>query len=204
MSRTIIIAGLATLASLMPASAMAQQSQGYQFIQAIKDQKGDDVTKMLSRPGSDVLINSHDGSTGEGALHIVVKRDDATYLNFLLSHDGIDPDLRDRQGVTPLSLAVGNGENDMVDILLNNSWHKANPNAANNSGETPLIVAVHHRNAQAVSLLLKANADPDATDHLAGLSARDYAKQDTRSPAIAKMLEAAPKRTHAAVAGPKL
>jgi ankyrin repeat protein len=199
-----MIASLATALFLMTApAAQAQQSEGYKFLQAVKDQKGDDVTKMLSKPGSNTLINARDYSTGEGALHIVVKRGDATYLKFLLSQDATDPNLRDNQGVTALALAIGNGENDLVDILLNNAWHKADPNVANNSGETPLIVAVHHRNAAAVNLLLKANADPDETDHLAGLSARDYAKQDSRSPVILKMLDAAPKHTRAAVAGPK-
>jgi uncharacterized protein len=198
-----IFTSLAAILLLMGGAAVqAQQSEGYKFLQAIKDQKGDDVTKMLSKPGN-TLINSRDYSTGEGALHLVVKRGDSTYLRFLLSQDGIDPNLRDDQGVTPLALAVGNGENELVDILLNNSWHKADPNVSNNSGETPLIIAVHHRNPEAVNLLLKANADPDETDHLAGLSARDYAKQDGRSPMILKMIEAAPKHSRAAVAGPK-
>jgi uncharacterized protein len=199
-----IFASVATILFLVSApAAQAQQSEGYKFLQAVKDAKGDDVTKMLQKPGSNTLINARDYSTGEGALHLVVKRGDATYLNFLLSRDGIDPNLRDNQGTTALALAVGNGEDDLADLLLNNTWHKANPNIANNSGETPLIIAVHHRNADAVNLLLKAGADPDETDHLAGLSARDYAKQDARSPIILKMLEGAPKQKRAAVAGPK-
>ena len=42
--------------------------------------------------------------------------------------------------------------------------------------------------------LLAAGADPDIADNVAGLSARDYASQDARNTAIAKVLADVPKR----------
>ena len=81
---------------------------------------------------------------------------------------------------------------------------KANTNLANASGETPLIIAVHRRDADMVRLLLAAGADPDQTDTLAGKSARDYAALDTRSTAISRQFADAPRKIKRSVAGPRL
>lgn len=188
------------LASATATVAPAQQmSAGYQFLKAVRDAKGDDVMKMLSTPGSTV-INSRDYSSGEGALHIVVARGDSTYLRFLLQ-SGADPNIRDNKGVTPLMLAANTGQEDMVELLLAG---KANPNLANASGETPLIRATQRRDLAMMRVLLAHGADPDQTDTLAGMSARDYAARDTRTPALAKLLAETPKQATRAVAGPRL
>ena len=197
-------AALLSLALSLPSIASAQNySESYKFLQAVRDAKNDDVKEMLSKPGTTVL-NTHDYSTGEGALHIVVKRGDSAYLIFFLSQDGVDPNIRDNQGVTPLELAARLGESSLADTLLNNAFHKANPNVADDNGQTPLIIAVQHRNIELVRMLLKAGADPDQSDHLAGMSARDYARQDSRTPALLKLIEDAPKKHSSAVAGPRL
>ncbi|HEX8388596.1 MAG TPA: ankyrin repeat domain-containing protein, partial [Sphingomonas sp.] len=77
-------------------------------------------------------------------------------------------------------------------------------NLANGSGETPLILAVQRRDLAAARTLLGLGADPDQTDNVAGMSARDYARRDARNPALLKLLEEAPKRGRKAAAGPKL
>jgi hypothetical protein len=50
-------------------------------------------------------------------------------------------------------------------------------------------VAVQQRQLPVVRLLLDAGADPDKPDSAAGLSARDYAKRDTRARQILQMIE---------------
>ena len=52
-------------------------------------------------------------------------------------------------------------------------------------------------------MLLKSGANPERSDSVAGYSALDYARQDGRSSAILKLIEAqqAAKKT---IAGPKL
>lgn len=181
----------------VPATAQ-QQSDSYKFLSAVKDAKGNDVIAMLDKPGSSI-INARTQETGEGALHIVVKRADMTYLRFLLQK-GADPNLRDRQGTTPMLLAVRQGQADMIPVL---AAARANANLGDQSGVTPLILATQLRSIDMVRLLIAAKADPDQSDRVAGQSARDYAANDPRNAAIAKLYAAIPKQTRAAVSGPK-
>ena len=184
---------------LTPSAVNAQnQSEGYKFLNAVRESKNNDVLEMLGRPGSSI-VNSRDVTTGEGALHIVIKRGDETYLRFLLQK-GADANLRDGKGNTPLLLAVTLGQTDMIPIL---TAAGANPNLANSAGETPLIRAVQRRDIAMIRVLLNENADPDQADIIAGMSARDYAKQDGRNVVVTKLLADAPKKTRKAVAGPK-
>lgn len=193
----LLAAAFLLSASAIPAAAQ-QQSQSYKFLEAVKAGKGDEVIAMLDRPGQRI-IDARDVTTGEGALHIVIKRGDEAYLRYLLSR-GADPNLRDGRGETPMLIAVQFGQNTLVDVLI---LGKANVNLGNSSGETPLIRAVQKRDLPLVRTLLAAGADPDQTDNVAGRSARDYSKIDGRAPAIAKLIDEKPKRAPRAVAGPK-
>lgn len=183
-------------AAATPAAAQ-QRSASYRFLDAVRQSKGNEVQSMLNEPGSSV-INTRDISSGEGALHIVVKRGDNTYLRFLLAK-GADPNLRDGKGNTPLLVAANLAQPLLVESLIAG---KADVNLANESGETPLILAVQRRDLGMARLLLAAGADPDRGDVIAGMSARDYARQDTRSPALAKLLAEAPRKARRAVSGP--
>jgi ankyrin repeat protein len=76
----------------------------------------------------------------------------------------------------------------------------------NRRGETALILAVQAKNAAMVRLLVRRGASPDKADHIAGMSARDYAKRDDRSGQLVALLEAkadAPKREFGPTFGPE-
>ena len=181
-----VVAGLvlpATTGIVAPA-AMAQFSDSYNFLKAVKDRKGEEAEKFLAEPGT-VIINTRDGTTGETALHLVIQRRDSTWLGYLLQK-GANPNLADKKGTTPLMLATQLGYVDGIDWLVRKN---AQVDQTNRSGETALILAVQLRNAEAVRALLKAGANPDKTDSRAGYSARDYAKQDGRASAIAAIIE---------------
>ncbi|MEH3122768.1 MAG: ankyrin repeat domain-containing protein [Sphingomonas phyllosphaerae] len=195
----LIIALLAAppIAAPTPAAAQ-QQSQSYKFLEAVRKGDGNAVIGMLDQPGQ-TIINARDITTGEGAIHIVVKRGDAAYLRYLLAK-GADPNLRDGQGETAMMLAVQANQPDLIQIL---AASKANANLGNNGGETPIIRAVQRRDLGLVRAVLAAGGNPDQTDHIAGMSARDYARRDTRSTAILKVLEETPAKPQRAVAGPK-
>ena len=194
--RSALLLALAALAA--PAGAQFQ-SDSAKFLDAVRQSKGDDVIAMVEKPGSRI-VDTRDAKNGEGALHIVVRRGDASYLAYLLGR-GADPNLRDDKGQSPLLLAASLGQEGMVDPLLK---AHANPNLANSGGETPLILAVQRRDLPMARALVAGGANPDQRDVIAGLSARDYAQRDARDPALARLLDETPAKPKAAVAGPKL
>lgn len=204
MVRVMGAAGAALL-MLAAAPASAQQfSDSYNFLQAIRETDGAKVNKYLEDKTLRI-VNTKDRQTGEGALHIIVKRNDSTYLRVLLQQDDINANLQDGRGNTPLLIAAERGWDEGVSILIK---YGANVNMANSSGETPLIRAVQVHDINVVRTLLDAGANPDRTDNVTGKSARDYARDETRYPQIAKLLADAPKGSKgggaAGPAGPKL
>ncbi len=165
------------LALVMVASgAQAQNfSKGYKFLESVRNNEMSDVNNTLSEPGNQI-INTHDISTGDTALHILVARRDTPWINYFLAR-GADPNAKNNKGETPLVTAANIGYAEGMELLLNSG---ARPDESNGTGETPLISAVHRRDVGMVRLLLKAGANPDRSDS-AGRTARDYAKQEDRS-----------------------
>ncbi len=181
-----LLGALLALAALSPTVALAQFSDNYNFLKAVKDRDGDKATKLLEKPGSTV-INSRDVTTGENALHIVVARRDSTWVNFLLAK-GANPNLADNDGNTPLMDAVQVRFEDAVQSLIARG---AQVDKSNDSGETPLIRAVQLRDVGLVRLLVTNGANVDKRDSIAGMSARDYGKRDSRTPGLLEALDAA-------------
>jgi hypothetical protein len=187
------------LALAVPSLTAAQFSDSYNFLKAVKDRDGAEATKFVSKPGS-IIIDTHDQSSGETALHIVTRDRDTTWLRFLLSK-GAKPDTRDKSGETPLLIAARLNYEDGAELLL---AARASVDLANNAGETALIRAVENGNYTLAKLLLLEGADPDKPDHIAGLSARDYAKRDSRNPNLVKLLADTPAAKPKPKQGPSL
>lgn len=176
------------LAVLGTSVASAQFSNSYNFLKAVRERDGQKATDLLNQPGS-TIVNTRDITSGETALHIVVERRDATWIGFLLQR-GADPNIRRKDGMTPLLLATNLRYVDGAEILLGK---KARVDETNNSGETPLIRAVQLRDLAMVRLLLKNGANPDIPDTIAGRSARDYASDDPRAAPILEAIQNAGK-----------
>jgi ankyrin repeat protein len=175
----------AFILALVATPLVAQSfSDGYNFLKAVRARDGNSAERILSNPSS-TAINARDPSNGEGALHILVRGRDLTWLGFMLSR-GARPDAQSNDGTTPLILAAQLGWIEGAAQLL---ARRANPNLGNRSGETPLIVAVQRRDIQMVRLLLGQHANPNQTDNLSGNSAIDYARQDPRAAQILRELE---------------
>ena len=175
----------AAMLAIAAAPAIAQFSESFNFLKAVRERDGAKVTQIVSNPGS-TAINARDSGSGEGALHMLARSRDMSWLGFLLAR-GARPDLQDNQGNTALMVAAQIGWVEGAEALL---ARRANVNLPNNRGETPLILAVQRRDVAMVRLLMGRGADPNRTDSLAGFSALDYARRDSRSAQIVRLLEA--------------
>ncbi len=192
-------AGLALAGVAAPVMAQGLgTSPGYSFLKAVKDRDGTKVQEALDKPGTTVASARDDN--GDTALHIVVKRRDIAWVRYMLAK-GAPMDARDRQGNTPLLDAAQIGFVEGLQQLLDVG---AAVDLANNRGETPLIIATQQHDIASVRALIGHGADPRETDHVAGMSALDYAKRDGRSDVIVKVLEEAKPVVKKKVSGPTL
>lgn len=179
-----LMAGLGAMALAFGVPAAAQNySEGYEFLQAVKERDGTLATEMLRKPGTTV-INARDVSSGETGLHLVTRQRNVTWIRFL-SQEGANPNIADKTGATPLMLATQLGFNEGAEALIKAG---AQVDVSNSTGETPLITAVHNRNLELIEILLKAGADPDRTDN-SGRSARVYAQAGRADPRVLATLE---------------
>jgi uncharacterized protein len=187
---------LAMLLVAAPAAAQMSMSSG-DFVAAVRDRDGDKAMELLQTRGNQIINLRND--RGETALIVAIQRRDDTWTGFLLNQ-GADPNLAARNGETPLIAAARVG---FMGALADLIRLRAKVDAANRMGETALIVAVQNRHPDIVKVLLALGADPDKADSAAGYSARDYAKRDTRSRDLIKLIEAADAERKAA-AKPKV
>jgi ankyrin repeat protein len=158
----------AALLATAPASAQ-RYSDGFKFLQAVDKGDVETVKDLINKNAT--VIDSRDVSDGHTALHTAVKRRDTVWLRYLLTYRA-NPNLADKQGVTPLMLASQLGYVEGIGILASKG---ARVDTANDAGETPLILAVHRRDIPMVKILLAGGANADRSDN-SGRTARDYAK----------------------------
>jgi uncharacterized protein len=197
------LAGALALALVtLPMAAQAQNfSKGYKFLESVRNNEMSDVNNTLSEPGN-TIINTHDASTGDTALHILAARRDTPWINYFLAR-GADPNVRNNKGETPVVICAAIGYIEGVEALTGAG---AKVDESNATGETPLMSAIHRRDLAMVRVLLKAGANPDRADS-AGRTARDYAKIEDRSGNLLNEIDAnakAKKAGSAASYGPSL
>jgi len=169
------IAGAIVLASV-PAGAQVY-SDGYKFLEAVEKKDRPKVIAIYNK--SPTVIDARDVSKGHTGLHLATQRRDLEWIDYLVGLNA-NPNLTDKNGVTPLMLASQMGWVEGVSLLTK---HGARVDVANNAGETPLISAVHRRDMGMLRVLLRAGADPNRTDN-SGRSAKDYASADRTYAAI--------------------
>ena len=179
------LAGVALILGALAAPLPAQYggSDNEAFIKAVRDEDIGKAIELINARGSTVTNYRNYG--GDAALHIVARRRDGTWLSYLISK-GADPNVGDKNGDTALIIVSRIGYEEGARTLLTYGAKVDHPNRL---GETPLIVAVQQRQPRIARLLLEAGANPDKADHAAGYSARDYAKRDTRSTDLLRLIE---------------
>jgi len=182
LKRAILAVAVATVA--VPATAQLGGYEAEQFVAAIRKGDGNEALKLLN--ANPTLVNARD-LNGKTALITAIENRDEDWAGYLLQQ-GADANQPLRNGDTPLITASRLGMTQVVEWLVGVGAKVDEPNR---KGETPLIIAVQQRQAPTVKLLVNAGADPDRPDSAAGYSARDYAKRDSRSPELLRIIDAA-------------
>ena len=109
-----------------------------------------------------ILLNNCDQWTC-CSLHIAARKI-APNLALLLLQRQANPNLTDENGATPLHIAVENGTEEVVQLMLD---HGADTEIKNNHGNTALLAALStRRNEAMLSLLIEKGADIEARDSL--------------------------------------
>jgi ankyrin repeat protein len=188
---------LAFLVSAGAALAQGLGSDGETFLKAVREDDPAKAMPLVQSQGRQIV--NYRGYDGDTALHIATRQRALDWVGFLLGK-GSDPNIGDKQGDTALIVAARMGFEEAARTYVAIG---ANVDAANRRGETALIAAVQQRQPRIVELLLKAGANPDKADFAAGYTARDYAKRDTRSRELLKLIETV-KSTRKKAAGPSL
>jgi hypothetical protein len=173
---------------LLPAGpALAQFSESYKFLDAVRKKDGEKVNEALQNPGQPDRQHQGRFHRRNRAAH----RDPAARpaVDAVPGGQGRQCECARQQGATPLVIATNLAFLEGVDFLISVGARVDDPN---NTGETPLITAVHGHNIALVRALLKAGANPDRPDN-SGRSARDYAALD-HAEAISDELETAAKK----------
>lgn len=189
---------LAMAALLAAAPALAQFSDSYNFLKAVKDKDVAKVQEYADKPGT-TIVNTRDLDTGEAAIHIVTKRGDLGWVG-LMVQKGANINLKDNQGNTPLILATIARWGDGISLFIR---LKAQVNAQNRLGESALLKAVQNRDSISAKTLLDAGANPDMADN-SGVTPRSAAEADVRGGAIARLFKDIPVRQNKAMQGPQL
>ena len=190
---------LGACAVMLAAPGLAQfGSDSSSFLDAVSKHDGTKAQELFDKKSSTIILSRD--AQGETALHIVAKRRDLMWLQFMLAK-GAEIDARDHDGNTALADAAQLGWARGAQQLLEVG---ASVDLQNNRGETPLILATQAHELDVVRTLIAGGADPSIKDNVSGMSAHDYAARDGRSEAILKTLDMANPKPKKVISGPSI
>src|SRR4051794_37836373 len=109
---------VAAVALVLTGPATGQNySEGYNFLKAVKGHDGTKVTSLIGGDRGTIVVNSKDPGNGDTALHILARSHDSVWVSFLLGK-GAQPNVQNKAGETPLTIAAQIGWADGADLLL--------------------------------------------------------------------------------------
>jgi len=136
------------------------QSQAMEAIQRGDTRKFDKLVQAQKKKYG-LFGLSYQDTDGSSLIHSAVSGNSISAVRILVDA-GVNPNLADKQGNTPLHLAISNHNEDMVTYLLNNG---ADKNAkVVDSQMTPLMVAVTWQAYDIVGRLVEAGVDVNIPD----------------------------------------
>jgi uncharacterized protein len=178
-----LLLAIAAASVAAPSAAQVGGYDGDKLVKAIRSGDSGEALKLLQ--DKPTLVNARDLS-GKTALIAAIENRDTAWVAHLLKQ-GAEPNLAMRNGETALMAAAKLGLVDVTRWLLERG---ARVDETNRTRETALILAVQRRHIPIVRVLVDGGANPDITDSAAGYSARDYAKRDSRTPELLRIIEA--------------
>lgn len=110
-----------------------------------------EVERLLSKP-DEVDVNARRESDGMSCLHVAALRANGSIFAELLKCEGLSINTQDKMGETALLVCAKRGWHEGAKMLLEK---KADPNAANEKGLTPMVAAATRGHAKVVQLLTR-------------------------------------------------
>lgn len=161
---------LAGLASLLASGADPNQIEVdilrrrplHVAIVALEDDPSLDAVKMLVAAGAD--LDEPSLGLGGGTPLLCALFNDHAHAALYLLDAGADPNRVGGEGDSPLRWAVEQGDHAMVELLLDRGAHRSIDGFGGWEGATALGIATRRLDAEAVSMLLAAGANPDGLD----------------------------------------
>uniref|UniRef100_A0ABD2X5P7 PRANC domain-containing protein n=1 Tax=Trichogramma kaykai TaxID=54128 RepID=A0ABD2X5P7_9HYME len=101
---------------------------------------------------------------GDTPLHLALKKEHRTLVESLLRH-GVNPNLADAEGLTPLHLiCIRDIDDEIVEVffkICDDMQQKVQVDAVDKSGNTPLHGALRYGSKKKIELLLRRGANPN-------------------------------------------
>jgi len=174
----------AALLSLFFLVALTLGGAELRLLDAVKAGNGDAVRALLKQPKVAAEVNAQEAD-GTTALQWAARADDRDIAKALLDAHA-DPNIANRYGVRPLSLAAGNASAAMTELLLNAG---ADANAPLPEGQTLLMAAARTGNPDVVRLLLARGVNVNARENLLGETALMWAAAENHPEAVALLVQ---------------
>ena len=128
-----------------------------------------DTAIRRKRPETADLLRKHGGKTG--TIHVVARNGDLAGVQAHLDA-GVDVNVKDKYGDTPLHEAARYGHEEIVELLIAKG---ADVNAKQKYGETPLHNAAHGGHKEIAELLIAKGADVNVKDKYGNTTPLDTA-----------------------------
>lgn len=148
------------------------------FLRAARDADDEALNRIaaqVQRFGlGDMDVNVVD-SSGRTAISYMAGNGASAMLELALTFEGVDPNLPDNEGNTPLHFTAQAGQAECLNILLQRC-PDIEVDARNASGFTPLMKAALQGRTKCAKILLFAGANPTLRDHGRGLRAEQWAR----------------------------
>ena len=141
------------------------------------------IIRKLIGQGTQVNAKNKDNCT---ALMLAYSKGNVDVIKILLKA-GADPNIADANGDTLSHYAVrGNASKEVLQNIID---HGADVNVTNNENQTALLLACEDGNENAITVLLKAGADPNIADADGDICLHDAVRRDNSKEVIQAIID---------------